>query len=421
MDRRKRRLLLASIALQLVQRKLLFLRLRQQMKRRRMWVHGIFQRRTELGLFHRLMKEMAISNQESYVNYFRMTPSAMDGLLQLVAPLIQKAITYCRKPIEPAQRLCITLRYLAAGDSMRSMSYNYRVGYSTVSKIIKETCRALWDALKMQYMALPKDAEWCRVAKEFHLLWNFPNCVGALDGKHVAMQAPTNSGSINLNYKNYHSRVLMAMCDARYRFTMIDVGAPGRQNDSATFRGSPFGEMLESGAFQFPQPPPLPGNETTVPYMIVADEAFPLRTYLMRPYPGLTLNLHQRIFNHRLRRAHRTIENTFGILANRWRVLRGSIIAQEDTVDAIIRACCCLHNYVLANNRQLYAPPALVDSLLEDGGIRPGSWRSDDVAMDPLYRAGSTNHTADAEKIREILTLHLMSSNGEVPWQYDCI
>ena len=63
--------------------------------------------------------------------------------------------------------------------------------------------------------------EWKEVAQGFASAWNFPNCVGAIDGKHVVMQAPPLSGSGFYNYKNQHSLVLMAACDSNYCFTFV--------------------------------------------------------------------------------------------------------------------------------------------------------------------------------------------------------
>ncbi len=64
----------------------------------------------------------------------------------------------------------------------------------------------------------------------------------------------------------------------------------------------------------------LPGTDVTVPYDMVADDAFPLKSYILKPYGQRGFTKEQCIFNYRPSRARRIVENGFGILANRFRV-----------------------------------------------------------------------------------------------------
>lgn len=93
--------------------------------------------------------------------------------------------------------------------------------------------------------------------------------------------------------------VLMALCDANYCFTTVDIGAKGRQSDGGIFRQSTLGQMLFSNSLNLPEPREIVEGEEPLPYFMVADEAFPLSVNIMRPYPGRFLSQEKRVFNYR--------------------------------------------------------------------------------------------------------------------------
>lgn len=137
-------------------------------------------------------------------------------------------------------------RYLASGNSMATLSLCYRMGQSTISGIIKETCEAIWKNLQPIYMKPPSKEDFYAIARDFSELWDFPHCIGAIDGKHCQIQCPSNSGSDFFNFHQFYSIVLMAAVDARYKFIYIDVGAKGKENDSTVFSRSSFGTALHN-------------------------------------------------------------------------------------------------------------------------------------------------------------------------------
>lgn len=197
---------------------------------------------------------------------------------------------------------------------MQVVAWSFLIRKTTVSIIVKETCNIIWDVLSPVYCKQPTVEEWKEKANEFYRKWNLPNCCGAIDGKHITIQAPNKSGSAFFNYKKTFSIVLMAICDADYVFTLVDIGAYGSQSDGAVFSESAFGQGLESGRIKLPASTPLPNTDINFPYYFVGDEAFPLKPYILRPYPGRNLDeKKKKIFNYRLSRARRIIENSFGI------------------------------------------------------------------------------------------------------------
>ena len=133
-----------------------------------------------------------------------MSPERMDHLLNLVGPLIQKRDTNFRKSIPPSERLMLTLRFLASGDSQRSLTYLFRMGKKTVSRILNETCEALVKVLQPTYMSSPSSSDdWMRISKDFENLWQFPHVLGAIYGKHVQTEAPAKTGTLYHNNKGF--------------------------------------------------------------------------------------------------------------------------------------------------------------------------------------------------------------------------
>ena len=169
----------------------------------------------------------------------QMSPETFEQLLTMVGPIISKKDNYMQEAIGVTERLSLTIHYLAEGASQQAMSFHYRIGCSTVSGIIHETCQAIWEALHEVYLKPPSNKnDWKEISKEFEELWNFPHCLEAIDGKHVSIQCPLKSGSLYYNYKGYFSIALLAVCDAHYTFTFSDIGGYGSTNDSSIFNNT---------------------------------------------------------------------------------------------------------------------------------------------------------------------------------------
>ncbi|KAL6420934.1 hypothetical protein ACFW04_013613 [Cataglyphis niger] len=229
-------------------------------------------------------------------------------------------------------------RFLAHGNSVRSKSWDFRIGKSTIYKIIYETCDAIWQALQAQYLPKPLQEKMGKGNRWILKQMDFPNYIGALDGKHITIQASPNSNSLNHNYKRFFSFILMAISDANYKFIWIDVGDYSSNSDDGVWANSNIGQSLESDTGNIPSLKLLPGTTTLLPCTLVGDETYPRKSLISDS---------QRIFNYRLSRARQIIKNAFGILVSRWRILTRSIQCKEEITHKIVLALVVLHNYIV--------------------------------------------------------------------------
>ncbi|XP_049271286.1 putative nuclease HARBI1 [Rhipicephalus sanguineus] len=320
-------------------------------RKRSCWVKGWMQEKS-LGIQHQLYDCLLKQDPDEYRRLLRMPHDVFERVLASVRPHIEKGDTNMRLAVSARTRLQLTLRYLASGESQYSLSRQFRVGHSTVNTIIASTCEAIYIALKKELIKSPTTEEaWTTIARGFGERWNFPTCVGGIDGKHVAIVKPAKSGSVYFNYKKTYSIILFALVDHNCKFLYIDVGAPGSQGDGSIWQTTPLQRAIARKKAGLPAFIDVPGQANLLlPPAIVGDDAFPLSPNLMKPFGGTQLSSAQKIFNYRLSRARRVTENAFGILAHRFRFLLTRVHAKPERATAMVQAACVLHNLLQGDN-----------------------------------------------------------------------
>ena len=121
----------------------------------------------------------------------------------------------------------------------------------------------------------------------------------------MAIRCPKNGGSLYFNYKGFHSIILLALVDAKYKFLWVDVGTNGSSSDAQIFNDCDLCSGIIDGTLDVPDAEPLPGDDRDMPYFLIGDDAFSLRTWLMKPFSARGLPDEERIYNYRLSHARR--------------------------------------------------------------------------------------------------------------------
>ncbi|KAF0755153.1 protein ANTAGONIST OF LIKE HETEROCHROMATIN PROTEIN 1-like, partial [Aphis craccivora] len=327
---------------------------------------------------HNLLDELRLSSPSDYRNYLRMDYTTFSELLNMITPMIEKQYTCMREPISPAQRLSSTLRCLATGVNFEELKFISAIAPQTIRKIIIETCEAIITVSKFIFNSLKKCLQFKKNGKLFLITLNQNGILiivwGAIDGKQIEIIRSQESGSI----------VLMAIANANYEFIMVDIVSNGRVSDAGN-----------------PEPDYLPGISDKFPYVFVADDAFPLSNNLMKPYPHRNLSQEKRIFNYRLLRALRIIENFFGILASRFRILLKTINLCPEKTTIIVRVCCHLHNFLRQRKMETFLNDSVDFENILTGYVEPGSWRNQDEQFGQLQPYQGRNSSVTAKEIRD--------------------
>lgn len=202
--------------------------------------------------------EMRSDKREFFNTVEWMNSSTFDYISKAIYPYVKKTITTGIGFWKLEERLFLTLRYLSTGISFRQLSFSMQISKSSISTIVKEVCEIIWQVLQPKHMPIPPEDYLREKAKEFYTKWNFPNCIGSIDGKHIRIKCIANSSGQYYNYKQYYSIVLQAVVDANLKFLTVDVGAYNKQSDGGVFRYSSLYCNLETGHLKLPLASVLP-------------------------------------------------------------------------------------------------------------------------------------------------------------------
>lgn len=266
-------------------------------------------------------------------------------------------------------------------------------------------------------MQFPKNEDdWKCIASLFEDKWNFPNCLGAIDGKHVQITPPPNSGSYYYNYKGTHSLVLMAIVNANYEFILCDFGTNGRVSDGGVIENTLFYEKLKNGKLSIPEQANSKNSSGPLPYVFVGDEAFALRSDFLKPFAQKELNKEKRVFNYRLSRARRIVENVFGILASKFRIFHTPINLKIENIEKVVMTCCVLHNFLRKKCGDNYIPVSHLYTEDTQTGVIQNGLTSDDSTFVELQRSYN-RHAADEAKTVRNKYMNYFNNEGAVGWQ----
>ncbi|XP_017478775.1 PREDICTED: uncharacterized protein LOC108368434 [Rhagoletis zephyria] len=296
-------------------------------------------------------RDVPLMDENRFKENFRLNRNAFRRICEKVRG-IEKANTHMRPCIPLHKRVAISLFALGSAAEYRTVASLFGVGRSTVGEIVLDFCQAVCENLSDCINSYPPNQHEIRKVVDGFAQTGFPQCFGAVDGCHIEVQPPKDDATDYYNYKGWYSVILLASCYHRSKFTYINIGSTGRNNDSYIFEKSTLKRFHETADI-FTQNSKFIGG-INVPVLLIGDSAFRLSRYMMKPFPySPNQPSIEKTFNYQLSRCRRLIENAFGQLKARFRKIGRGLQVAPKNINTIIRTCCILHNFLKLENDEV--------------------------------------------------------------------
>ena len=345
--------------------------------------------------------ETKFSDKEWYEN-FRVSKETFHYILSEISATISHQDTKFRKAVPAAKRLAITLYYLGSTAEYRTVANLFGVSNAFVCLCIKEVSKAIFGKIKKRFLCIPKGDDLMNVMNLYKERWGFPICAGAIDGTHIAIQAPAENHADYVNRKSYHSIVMQAVVDSQYLFRDVVIGWPGSVHDARVLSNSEFYNLgLKSQLFDGNVKERILG--VNIGPVILGDPAYPLLEWLMKAFPeNVNTPNWQRHFNYRLSRARMTVENTFGRWKGRFRRFSKRVDMVVQSVTYLVAASCILHNICELRRDDFFQEWLEVCNNIDQPGIIP-------LPNEAVDR----QHESDASIVRDTLAQYFRTVEGQ--------
>ncbi|XP_042310079.1 uncharacterized protein LOC121923591 [Sceloporus undulatus] len=315
---------------------------------RRWWVSPA----TCLNWWENFMHET--TDDAKWIEQFRMSRGTLFEIAEVLRPKLERQRTIMREAISVEKRVAIVVWWLSNLERYREVATQFGIGRSTVGDIVLEVCFAIELLLAPQMICM---GDHQKIMEGFRSL-GFPHCIGAMDKTHVAIVTLAGQADETVSRKKVFPFQVQTITDHTGRFIYIEVN----RNGENVFSNSALCQAMDEGTF-------IPGNPTVtmggvqVPPLILADDSYPLRKWLMTPYEDQP-NERERVYNANFNKCRSVIEQAMYRLRGRWQCLTGRLPLAEENVVAVVTACVVLHNICESKGHVLQEGVKVPDQVL---------------------------------------------------------
>jgi len=239
------------------------------------------------------------------------------------------------KALSPFMQISIALRLFASGSIYAVIADAHGISKASVSRCARKVSRAIVLRMLNTYIAFDNDP---RIPAKFYSMARMPCVAGIIDGTHIKIATPSTHEEQFVNRKGYHSLNVMAVCGPDLQFYAVNSSWPGSTNDARVLRNSGLAQQFNSGYRPF--------NNA----VLLGDSGYPCLSWLMTPINSPNLSDSQERYNQSHKKTRRLVENSFGVLKNRFIILMNIVRSEPEQAAFIILACCVLHNLCIREN-----------------------------------------------------------------------
>ncbi|XP_050340600.1 putative nuclease HARBI1 [Bactrocera neohumeralis] len=271
----------------------------------------------------------------NFKEYFCLNPIQADFLLNNVGQKLEHN-TQRSHALSAENQLLLCLHWLGNGCQYHGVAALHSVAKSTVCRTIHRVVDIITDTLFQKTVRWPDDVS--GIAEKFFLMGGFPSVCGCVDGTIIKIDAPPLQEERYADRHRNHSLNVMMICGPDYTFYSVNASWPGSVHDSRVLRNSAVSQRFDNGWRPFPDA------------VVLGDSGYGLKNWLIPPLRRNPNNPAEEVFNRCHKKTRRIIENSFGIIKERFPCLNYLRLRPEFAGKTVI-VCAILHNIACSIGR----------------------------------------------------------------------